>query len=311
MDKVLFSINDFKIMDNATYRLKQKKDSSAPNEMQEKGFSKYPGTGTTVKCRFLGEVYDTGFDSNSPMYNDVDSASKISKQRKDNVLLPYLKMLGLDETRYKMSSFKDWDSFRVELSDDKVFRTANIRDRLELYIALVSNSVVPSGKEEFEYIYDGADYVLESSLVSTKAETDNKRTRMKVTSDFNAFMEMGNPDVLIDILVYLGFNELSSIKRIDDELLITYLDNKILTSISRSEQFLELSKKSETNDGKKELSLHRTILNSLKSKDVDFAKDGGNIIYKGTELGRTEKEAAKMLVENKNLENLKFEITNK
>lgn len=312
-NNTLFSVNGFNVLENTTYRLRSKKDPSAPAEMQEMGYSKYPGTGTIARCNFNkdssgGGVYDSGFDMSSRLYLKLSEAEKkkVVKERKDNVLDPFLNMKGLDNTRYKSSSFEDWDSFLVDLREDRVFNTSDYLHRMELYIALVTNSIVPPGANEYDYKYDGASFVLESSKVKTKKETENKKLKLKAAANFNSLLEKKKSS-LIDILVYLGFDELSRTTG-DEDVLISYLENKVQKSGEMTEMFNELAEKVTDQEGEAEVKVNKLIINAFKTKNTNFAKEGGKIFYKGSELGKTEKEAAKHLVENKNMANTLSEI---
>jgi len=310
--KILFSLPcGFEITDNTVYKLRQKKDPSAPEEMQEKGYSKYPGSSDTIKCPFLkdGNVYDTGFEETSRLYVNISEAkerTKIVKQRRDNVLKPFLNLKGISDDRFKPSSIEDWDNFGVPLDTLRSFRTNDVKERMELYLALIGYSVVPPNEDEYDYKYDNANFVLESSEIKVKAETSNKLEKTKASAMYYQMM-MNRKEALADILVYLGNTELYKSTG-DDTVLLTYLDNKILNSTQSTERFLELYEKSEEEKGALELQVHRKIIKAMKLKDKDFAKEGGKLIYKNSLIGQTEKEASRYLVENTNMANTLEEI---
>lgn len=309
---ILFTLsNGFAITDNTVYKLRQKKDPSAPEEMQEKGYSKYPGSSDTIKCQFLrdGNVYDTGFEESSRMYvniQDTKEKTKIVKQRKDNVLKPFLNLKGLDVDRYKPSSLEDWDNFSILLDTNRSFRTNDVKERMELYIALTGYSIVPPNEDEYDYKYDNANFVLESSEIKVKAETSHKLEKTKASAMYYQMMT-SNKEGLADILVYIGNTELYKSTG-DDTVLLTYLENKILNSTQSTERFLEAYDKFQEEKGAVELKVHRKIVKAIKLKDKEFAKEGGKLIYKNSPIGQTEKEASKYLVENTNMENALEEI---
>ena len=309
--KVLFSVNGFEVTDNTIYKLRQKKDPSAPEEMQEKGYSKYPGSSDTIKCPFLqdGNVYDTGFEESSRLYvniTDSKERTRIVKQRKDNVLKPFLNLKGISEDRYKPSSLEDWDNFGIPLDTLRSFRTNDVKERMELYVGLIKGSIVPPNDDEYDYKYDGANFVLESSEIKVKTETSNKLLKTKASAMYYQMM-VNRKESLADVLVYLGNTELYKSTG-DDTVLLTYLENKILNSTQSTERFLELYDKVEDEKGAMELQVHRKIVKAIKTKDKDFAKEGGKIVYKTSPLGKTEKEASKHLVENTNMRNSLEEI---
>lgn len=309
--KVLFTVKNFDVTDNTVYRLRQKKDPSAPEEMQEKGYSKYPGSSTTIRCHFLkdGGVYDTGFEESSRLYvhlTDPKERTRIVKQRRDNVLKPFLNLRGISDDRYKGSSIEDWDDFKIHLDTIRSFRTNDIKERMELYIGLVHGNIVPPGEDEYSYEYDGADFVLESTEIKTKSDTSAKLTKMEAQANYFQLMK-SRPDSLLDILVYLGHPELYKAKA-DDSIFLNYLESKILNSVQATERFLEAYDLLSTDEGEIELKLHRIIIREFKNKNKDFAKDGGQIIYKGSPIGKTEKEASKFLAENKNMETSREEL---
>lgn len=308
--KVLFSVDGFDVLEDTLYKVKQKKDPNAPIEMQEKGYSKYPGTGDTIKCPYSqqGKVYDAGFESSSRMYLQETTAqkNKIVKERRNAILLPYLQSQSLDEDRFRPSSTEDWDEFRVELNEDKVFRTNDVVSLMELYIALISRSIVPPNGEVYDYKYDGANFVLESSKIKTNAETENKLLKMEATSAFSKLIK--DKDACIDIFVYLGFKELTNSSG-DPEIMLRYFESKVLNTIAGIENFIEaVDKYNESDEGRAEIVINRIITKNLIAKNNDFGRDQGKVIFKNTVLGANEKESAKMLVENVNYSDTKSDI---
>lgn len=299
----LFEVDGFKVYDNTTYRLRQKKDDNAPQEMQQMGLSKYPGAPTYVKCRFLtnGNVYDTGFEPSSRLYLHYTKPTEVKniiKQRRENVLKPFLTMNGLDEDRFRPSSLEDWDNFLVELDTEVTFNTNDYKKRMELYIGLIRKAIVPPNADEFDYKYDNANFVLEYSENKRKVSTENKLLKLKASGRFTTLLEE-NQEGLLDILVYLGAEELCQYKGSVDAL-IAYLDKVVLKTIATTELFVSKYTELGTEDGANELRAYRLITKGLKRKDKRFAEESGKVYFNQTVIGNTRKDAANQLATNKN-----------
>lgn len=310
-NKVLFSVDGFDVLDNTIYRVKQKLDDTAPKEMQEKGYSKYPGAPTTAKCPFIlrGNVYNTGFELSSAMYlNITDSKEKkrIVDERRKNVLEPFLVYQGLDDSHYKPSSIEEWDEVRVEISEDRVFRTNDVKDVMDLYISLISNTIIPPNVNIYDYKYSNSNFILESSKVKTKVETDNKVTKYEATSLFSRLLK--DSVACVDVFVYLGYKELSNSSG-NVEVMARYFEDKILNSLTSTETFIEVvNKYYDSEEGKSEIVINRIISNNLKMRNKDFGKEQGLILFKNNELGRSEKEAAEVLITNVNMKDIMEDI---
>ena len=308
VNDVLFSVGGCEILNNTIYKLRFKKDYSVPEEMQKQGYSKYPGTTSTVKCPVYGEIYDTGFEESSRQYFNVEDKNikKEVTQRRKNVLLPFLKMKGLTEDSFKPSSFGDWDDYRVSLDETRIFRTQDINDRMALYVCLIGRSIVPMGKEDTDFYYEGAKYVLQTTVDNLKRTTDSMKNKTRATASFYNLIE-NDKETLVDVLVYMGCKELRN-GNVDEAVLYHYLDNFILKTVAKTEDFIESSVRVEDESGKEEIKLYRLISNAIRKKNKNFAKDGNDIIYKGESLGKSLKDVANMLSTNENYENVKDEI---
>jgi hypothetical protein len=305
---ILFSVDGFSVLENTVYRVKPKKDFNVPEEMQRKGYNKYPGSPHFICLNATGNVYDTGFEKTDKQYvshrNEIKE--EIVKQRRSNVLVPYLQSLGFSEERFRSSSFEDWDEVKVRVDELRTFNTNNVKDTLELYVCLISGSIVPPEANEFDSKYDGAYFKLLDTKTSRKREDESVELKMRVTSNFYMLYE-NDIERLINILVGMGYTELYR-GRADKSVLIQYLDSKILKSTSKKNEFLELFDLSKSENGKDELKLFRILFLAYRTKHNDFGRGDGFLTYKGEVLGRNEKETAEMLANNNNYEDMRISI---
>lgn len=309
-ERVLFTVEDVDIYDNTIYRLKFKKDLGVPEEMQVKGYSRYPGANVTTKCGVFKDKYETGFEESSRIYahyTDYTTKKAEVNQRRDNVLIPYLEFNGMSENDVKPTSYDFWDSYTISLDDMKTFNTANVDERFELYIALVSKAIVPSSAWEMSYKYDTASYTLESNKSKVKKGTNTIKLKARATSLFETLVSK-KPNSVVDILVYSGDKSLHKSK-FDEDVMYAILENRILKTISATEEFIELAEKVlESNAGETEIKVNRIIESALITKNSNFGKNGIIILYKGQELGNGTKDSARLLVTNENYADILSEI---
>lgn len=224
-------VNGCIIEDNTIYEVSARSpraDNSLPHYRDPKYDSvkeKMPGVGNTFSFGAdMNGLYNTGFHPNSKVFDaDKDVASDWNKREKKakeyySFIMEPLKHLILNVDRAKeplnYEFFENEDLYRnffkVDLHSQVVFNTANPKDKLAMYIAILTNNLCMQGKrtedekklgmrDEDTYGDTNTQYVY-TSIKNQKTKSE-KTTEAEFDAIYNfKFYLKDNKEVLLDIL---------------------------------------------------------------------------------------------------------------
>lgn len=306
-EKVLFEIDGFKVNSDSVYRVKHKVDYDAPSGFANKGMSKIPKTGETFQAPFTGVSssipnsgrWDLGFHETSHFYKfeatDVVKKQKV-KTAIDNVLMPYINGSGTTLTKEDFIKGNDefFNSYRIELVEEKVFDTNNPIDRFNLYIALLQRKLAPVGRES-ESTFSEAKYSIEN--LSEKRTRTNVVAKNKLAAS-SLFGEIIKTDIdkARALMIYMGEPVADTT---DEDILVEGFMERILASPSKVETFIANYENFSTKEGEIELRVYNFIKKALRSQASKVTTVKGQLYYEDTLIGADIKSASKMIANAK------------
>lgn len=224
-------INGCIIEDNTIYEVSARSpraDNSLPHYRDPRYDSvkeKMPGVSNTFSFGAdMNGLYNTGFHANSTVFDsdktiahDWDKRGKKAKELYDYIMKP-LQHLILDVARAKeplnYEFFEDEDLYRnffkVDLHSQKVFNTSNPKDKLAMYISIITNNLCMVGKrtedekklglrDEDSFSDLNTQYVY-SSIKNKKTKVEkNTESEFDATYNFTHYLKQ-DKDTLVSVL---------------------------------------------------------------------------------------------------------------
>ena len=187
------------------YVITGKPDKDAPEGFAAYETSKYLTIGNgeyhSVPFDDSIEAYDTGFDEDSP-------CNFIIKEGKKEAVANYVKYIkepyekknkkNLDATN---SDF--WDTYSFEITQNKVFRTKNVKDLMELFHALTNGYVCEKGEKD-PYLQT-AKYLLINNSKKQSVTENRAISKMEAYDNFNALkVNISKSDDLFLVLDWIS-----------------------------------------------------------------------------------------------------------
>lgn len=308
---VLFTIDGFQVVNNATYLIVDKKDADAPTGFVDAGVSKLPSDGVDesfgvryVRTTGTKGIWDTGFYDYSPCHADLSDAERkiVVKALVDNVLKPYKKTTG-DEEAFDQKNNKFFDELRFKVSSGKVFNTSDPISRMELYFAIRAYQVAPKGSEG-DSKYREASYVLYDTAKNVKQKDEKNLLFFEAVGVFTKLWE-NSPEKLITILTWLGFK---LAKNPDKGTLVSIFTDYLQGSYDKTKAFLDIVEESDTTLGFDKLAIFRK-LKEVHTKSTKIRKSpSGVYFYDDVEVGGDLKASAENIAKNKDLAAVKRAI---
>jgi hypothetical protein len=311
-DYLIVSVNGLDIQANSLYIIEPKLDPSAPDGLVKLGTSKIPseGIGNTVGCKFIDNgqgngtgLYDTGFYPESACYKTTnDNEKKTTLESLNKYLVEPFEKLQNVHGVLEPSNFTFWDNLSISLYEGRVFNTANVMDLFELYVAVRSGDLTPSGKEGAPQ-FSGSDYVIKNNKQSMSTLQQRTLSRFEAISGFSTLLGTKEPD-LINLLRFLGVIK-TSLKPQKPELTTSFniwLDKDVQNPDSFNRAYTKLN----TEEGKEEIILTVQVKKLVERGTIK--KQGQYLVYNNVELGMDSKSTVKALLENADLSDIKEEI---
>lgn len=261
-------VNGCIIEDNTIYEVSARSPrvDNAPSYYRDPKYDsvkeKMPGVSNTFSFGAdMQGLYNTGFHQNSVVFNnDKEVANDWNKREKKskelfNFIMKPLQHLILDVDRAKeplnYDFFEDEDLYRnffkVELNSHTTFNTSNPKDKLALYISIITNNICMVGKRSQEEkdlgLRDEDSYGdVSTQYVYTSIKNQKSKSEKNTESEFDATYNFGfylkqDRELLISILNNLG---LGLRKDVEDVRLKTVFKTQVLNSLDNINKFNRL-----------------------------------------------------------------------
>lgn len=294
MSNVIIEVEGVTLKTNSLYQFKGKYDASAVNGLKETGSTKVPmyGVGTWAQCRFENGLYDTGFYTDSPCYAGLPLEERATLVRilQEKIVQPYESIYGTGTLDNKNLEF--WDSFGVDIAEDRVISTDTPLATLELYIALRGKYLTPPDKTG-DPRYSSSQFVIADREVSSKKVNEQAINSMAAMRLY-ATLVTGEKMKLIFILRYLGVQGSDSFTLDTPD---TTMDSIFHTFINRDIQnvkdFLRIVELSNKKVGFEEIKIYHELNRAQYNNTL--TKQGTSLFMKDLELAADLKGSAKFL----------------
>lgn len=286
--KTIISLYGFDIKTNTLYEVQEKFDASAPDGFQEARTSKLltfnlkDGVPGAIWDSVKGN-WDTGLYEGSKALREAfpgaDLKPVITKLTKE-IVKPFELEIGVGKLNHVPSNEVNnyWDNFIIPVYRGRVFNTANPKDLLELYLAVLHRKLTPKDKESTpDFLGSYFLIVDQEGFVSKKAE--NREEIMKAMATFYA-MRTSDRETLIRLLGFLG---LPVSEKTDNNTLTAMFDNWLNDKNDKYQNnrlFNETVENLTTEEGKDKLFIF-SKLKDLKAKGK-VAERRGEISMDGT-----------------------------
>lgn len=308
-DNIIVSVNGLDIKENSLYKIVDKIDNNALDGLKQYGSTKIPQEymGTLAQCPWdeSSDTFDTGFFIYSPCFKGLDQAArvKIVNILQEKIVDPYEKVYGFGILDNKNEKF--WTTYNIDIEEGRIFNTANIKDLLDLYIAMRGFELTPRalmGDPRFSK----SQFLVEDREVSNKKRNERTQNYMAVLQNFFIMLN-SEKHKLISVLKFANMNGANSMTNDTPDSNIQALFKDWIDSDTKNvDNFLRVSEKINSKLGLEEVTLYSLIL-ELNRKNK-LPKLGEEFTFDDVPLGADLKTVAKNLVSNKGLKDLKTKI---
>lgn len=305
---IICEINGLTIRKNSTYQIVDKIDNSALDGLRHYGSTKFPVDGICdiVGCPYNIDagVFDTGFYIHSPRYSglDMEKRKELVNNLVENIVNPFEIVKGVGVLDNKNSDF--WENLNIELFEGRIFNTADVKDLLELYIAVAGFNLTPKDKIG-DPRFEKSSYLIDDRTVTVKKRNERKKNYMDALSQFFT-MAATDKHKLIPILKYAGIGSLVYMKEYDDEQVSSTFKDWIDEDPSHVDDFLRIVKMASKKLGMDEITIYSALLDKQKAKQL--VKIGEEYVYEEIPLGADLKSSAKTLATKTSLKDLKEKL---
>lgn len=317
-------VNGCLIEPNTVYEVVAKDaPDNAPPIYHELGSTKerMPGVGNTATLTQL----DTGFFSDSPLFNRYDNIKNDWKRRQELADLYYevfaepLKMYISEIHRIRIPSDDEFFDkhypngyFTVNVGEGIQFNTASPIDRFKLYVALSEGELCMKGKrteeekevglkDEHDMFHSDAQYALVSITERKSRKEQQDEIEMEAIYNFGTLVREDR-SLLIDMLAYINVTVKKDSSKAE---LLSIYKTKIGNNILKLKEFIDIFKQYE--ERPKELKAELELLEKLKSKKGRelIVKDGSTYKLNDVTLGSNLKSVVSALMKKENEDLLK------
>lgn len=302
-DDFKVTVHGFEIRSNTIYQVIPKPDEDAPDGFRKERTTKVlsPRISESVGCVKNPDTntWDTGFYLYSPCYKHipVDEREIKVKNVVKNIKEPIENIYGGGD-RLNQNNDDYWDDYGFEIRNGAIFNTAEPKDLLNLYMAILHGSLAPKESASTER-FKGAMYcvVNKNEVIDRKLSKDLNYN--KAVGNFYTLMENDKAS-LIGILNYIGLHASISTDEITLNNTVTnFLKNK-QSGDQNTEIFLEAFKTARTESGKKEIQIYQNLKELAKKGAI--TKEGTEYRLGETSLGSSFKIAAKTVAKDQKLQ---------
>jgi hypothetical protein len=302
-DDFKVTVHGFEIKSNTIYQVIPKPDEDAPDGFRRERTTKMlsPRISENVGCvkNPSSNTWDTGFYLYSPCYNKLpmEKRQAIVENVVKNIKEPIENLYGGDN-RLDQNNDEFWDEYSFELRNGAIFNTAEPKDLLNLYMAILHGTLAPKDQASTERFKQASYCVVnKNEVIDRKLSRDLNYN--KAVGSFFALLE-NDKSTLVGILNYIGLPARMDTDEVTLNNTVTnFLKNK-QSGDQNTEIFLDAFKIAKTEKGKEEIQIYQN-LKELAKKGV-IRKEGS--VYKlGEEsLGATFKIAAKTVAGDQTLQ---------
>lgn len=309
MSDVIVTVNGLDIRENSLYKIVDKPDNNALDGLREYGSSKVPQEymATLTQCPYdpSTDTYDTGFYIHSPCYKGMDQGArtKIVKILHEKIVEPYERVYGLGILDNKNESF--WNNYNIELEEGRIFNTADIKQLLDLYIAMRGAELTPKAKLG-DPKFSKSQFFIEDREVTNKKKNERSQNHMNALEHF-FIMLTSEKHKLISVLKYANMNGANSMTvDTSDTNLKSLFKDWIDTDVKNVDNFLRVSNMINKKQGLEEVTIYSLLLDM--NKQGKLPKIGEEFTYEDTPLGADLKTVAKNLTTKQSLKATKTKI---
>ena len=304
---IIIEVNGLTIREDSLYKIVDKPDRNALDGLREHGSTKIPleYIGNSVQCRYVNNLFDTGFYVQSPCYSSMDRQSREQKIRilREKLVEPYEITHGIDILDNKNEKF--WEEFTYTLFEGRIFNTSNVDDLLELYLALLGFELAPKnllGDPRFNV----AQFAIEDKEVSSKKKNEKALSYMGAMTSF-ALLLTSEKNKLINCLRYVRMPGADGLKpETVDTTLQSLFHDWINSDIKNVDDFGRVTEMINKKAGIEEVVLYSHLLDFTSKHKI--TKLGDEFVYKEMPIGMDLKTAAKNFVTKTSFKELKAEL---
>lgn len=296
----------FVFKSNSMYQIQPKPDASAPDGFKDNGTTKVisPDVGNTVHARFDDEmkVWDTGFYTSSPILRGMSDEEKAAyiKQVTEHIIKPVEELKGEGVLNHHESN-KFFDSFGIDLKAYRVLNTADVLQRLALYLAIINKELAPK-EHASNPLYRKAQYVIVNKEEAVNIRQEREMQKNDAIGLFY-MLQTTDKERLYSLLDYLNIaNSKTTDKATLNSAFNRWLDDKT-SGYQNSKIFGDTYKKFDSEEGQEELYVYGKV-KELGEKGV-IKTQRGEVFLDGKPIGANYKFAAAHLLTNKE-DKLKF-----
>lgn len=306
---VIVKVNGLEIKEKTLYKIVDKIDNNALDGLREFGSTKIPQEymSNIIQCPWDARsgAYDTGFYIHSPCYNGLNEEDRkiVVSNLQEHIIKPFEQMYGLGMLDNK--NFDYWANYSVDLEEGRIFNTANIKDLLDLYIAMRAFALTPKDLKGDPRFKD-SQFMVEDREVTNKRRNERDINYMDALQQFFTLVSTSKHK-LIPILRYTRMNGADSMNgETSDTMLSSLFKNWIDSDVSNVDNFLRVVSMTNKKAGLEEVTLYSHLLDMNKKGKV--SKIGDEFVYADVTLGADLKTAAKNLATKSSLKELKVKI---
>lgn len=304
---IIIEVNGLTIREDSLYKIVDKPDRNALDGLREFGSTKIPSeaVGNSVQCRYVNNLFDTGFYIQSPCYSSMDKSAREQKVRilQEKIVDPYETTHGYNVLDNKNDSF--WEEFTYHLFEGRVFNTANVDDLLELYLAILGFELTPKDKIG-DPRFNSAQFCVEDKEVTTKKKNEKALNYMGAMTSF-ALLITSEKNKLINCLRFVRMPGADSLN-VDtaDSTIQSLFHDWINSDIKNVDDFVRVTDIISKKAGLEEVVVYSHLLDLVSKGKI--TKFGDEFVYKEVPVGMDLKTAAKNFATKTSFKELKAEL---
>lgn len=309
MSDVIISINGLEIKRNSLYKIVDKSDNNALDGLKQHGSTKIPQEymGTLAQCPYdkRTDTFDTGFYIYSPCYNGMDEGARVKHVAllQTEIVEPYERVYGIGLLDNKNEDF--WTTYDIDLEEGRIFNTGNIRDLLDLYIAMRGFELTPRSKVGNPN-FSTSQFIIEDREVTNKKKNERAQSYMDALQHFFVMLT-SEKHKLLSVLKYANMNSANGMtSETSNSSLNSLFKNWIDEDVKNVDNFLRVSNMVNKKAGLEEVTLYSLLIDMLRRNKLP--KIGEEFTYDETPLGADLKTVAKNLATKTSLKETKNKI---
>lgn len=302
-EKILFTVDDFNVIEGHSYIVKHKVDSNAPSGLRQEGVTKVPtaGAGDTFQCPYVYDpndtssgVWDSGMTEYSPIYGSESAATakSLATALYKSIGEPYESSIGkrgIMKDLANQDAFWTGLDFTVEAED--LLKTTSPKDCLTLYYALRQRVLTPPNSNGLsDPKYSGSAFRIVDITNNKKVKDERAEDEFNAIGDLMVMLK-SNKTMLMPILKWIGIRPS---KTAENAVIISMFKDHITppnTSASRIKEFNQLIEDSGSDIGRNKLLVYDK-LDEVSFKNKISKNGNGALVYAGLEIGLDLKSAA-------------------